>query len=93
MNITIQAMPKAPKHLIDQAQRSADFVHQQFNVTKIVVHEDHVAYHDMLPIPVLDAIFAKYDRINGKDVEIGVVKPLSWDQIPKANVSKKRKKI
>ena len=93
MTAYVVVTDKAPQHLIDQAYAAADFVFEKFGVTKITVFEDHVAYHDMVKPDVWDKQMDMYTRRDGKDVlrtEADV--PVSCDQVPKANVPKKRKK-
>jgi hypothetical protein len=93
MTANVVVTERAPQHLIDQAHEMAAFVQHQFGVHTITVHEDHVTYHDMCPANHWDAQLAKFTRYNGEDVlRTEVDKPVTWDQTPKANAPKKRKK-
>ena len=92
MTAYVVVTDKAPQHLIDQAYAAADFVFEKFGVTKITVFEDHVAYHDMVKPDFWDKQMDLYTRHNGEDVlRTEVNKEITWDQIPKVNVSKKKK--
>jgi len=62
-------------------------------VTTITVHEDHIEYHDVVHVSFWDEQLDKYTRHNGEDVlRTEVDKAVSWDQVPKTNDPKKKKR-